>query len=110
VCPTRRTPAPSRCATPSQVAARPRPRAANSVAIGPGPFRTALGAGRLDLLEVRRFDEDFLRVWLPDDRVLEAAELLALLFDDAGGEDVRVAMVRIYAIVTSVTPFTRRTR
>jgi hypothetical protein len=53
---------------------------------------------------------DFLRDWLPDDRVLEAAELLALLFDDAGGEDVRVAMVRIYVIVTSVTAFTRRTR
>lgn len=38
-------------------------------------------------------DEDFRRVWLPDDRVLEGAELL-LLFRDAGGEDVRVAMVR----------------
>lgn len=36
---------------------------------------------------------DFLlRVWLPDDRVLEEAER-ALLFDDAGGEDVRVAML-----------------
>lgn len=40
-------------------------------------------------------DEDFRRVWLPDDRVLDpAAELFALLLvRDAGGEDVRVAMV-----------------
>jgi hypothetical protein len=33
-----------------------------------------------------------LRFWLPDDRVFEEAER-ALLFDDAGGEDVRVAML-----------------
>jgi hypothetical protein len=38
------------------------------------------------------FDEDLLRVWLPDDRVFEEVER-ALLFDDAGGEDVRVAML-----------------
>jgi hypothetical protein len=39
-------------------------------------------------------DEDFRRVWLPDDRVLEGAELVPLPFRDAGGEDVRVAMLR----------------
>jgi hypothetical protein len=39
-------------------------------------------------------DEDFRRVWLPDDRVLEGAELVPLLLRDAGGEDVRVAMLR----------------
>jgi hypothetical protein len=46
-------------------------------------------------LEVERpfDDEDLLRVWLPDDRVFEAAGRDVLLFDDAGGEDVRVAML-----------------
>jgi hypothetical protein len=40
------------------------------------------------------FDVDFLlRVWLPDDRVFEGAERAVLAFDDAGGEDVRVAML-----------------
>jgi hypothetical protein len=33
-------------------------------------------------------DEDFRRDWLPDDRVLEL-----FLLRDAGGEDVRVAML-----------------
>lgn len=59
--------------------------------MGPDPLRTALGAGRFDLDE-RFDDEDFRRVWLPDDRVLEGAAV-ALPFRDAGGEDVRVAMV-----------------
>ncbi len=36
---------------------------------------------------------DFLRVWLPDDRVFEEAARVVLLLDDAGGEDVRVAML-----------------
>jgi hypothetical protein len=40
----------------------------------------------------RPFDEGVLRAWLPDDRVLEAAAD-AVRFRDAGGEDVRVAMV-----------------
>ena len=87
-----RTVAPITWAMPSHAAARPRPRAANSVAIGPVPLRTARGAGRVDLLDLP-FDAGFLlRVWLPDDRVFEGAER-ALLFDDAGGEDVRVAML-----------------
>lgn len=57
--------------------------------MGPGPLRTARGAGRFDLDEERFDDEDFRRVWLPDDRVLEPPRLR-----DAGGEDVRVAMVK----------------
>jgi hypothetical protein len=59
------------------------------VAIGPGPLRTARGAGRFVLEDERVDEEDFRRVWLPDDRVLELA-----LLRDAGGEDVRVAMLR----------------
>ena len=49
-------------------------------------MRTARGAGRFDLFDERLDDEDFRRVWLPDDRVVE------VLLRDAGGEDVRVAM------------------
>jgi hypothetical protein len=54
-------------------------------------------------LEDGRLDDDGLRrVWLPDDRVLEEAELVALPFRDAGGEDVRVAMVtRVGEVHTS---------
>jgi hypothetical protein len=40
-------------------------------------------------------DADLLRDRLPDDRVFEEAERDVPLFDDAGGEDVRVAMVTI---------------
>ena len=39
---------PTTWATPSQTATRPRPRASPSAAIGPVPFRTARGAGRLE--------------------------------------------------------------
>jgi hypothetical protein len=67
-------------------------RAENSVAIGPGPLRTARGGLRFDFEERRR--DDLRRAWLPDDRVFEEAEPEPLLFRDAGGEDVRVAMVR----------------
>ncbi len=62
--------------------------------MGPGPFRTARGAGLFVLDDDRVDDEDFRRVWLPDDRVLEGAVPEPLPFRDAGGEDVRVAMVR----------------
>jgi hypothetical protein len=78
----------------------------NRVAIGPGPFRTARGAGRFFLLEFflleeRLDDEDFRRVWPPDDRVLE------FLLRDAGGEDVRVAMLpSLFERLTSLTPHT----
>jgi len=63
-------------------------------------LRTARGAGRFVLAdEERRDDEDLRRVWLPDDRDREVPAvprdvLRALLVPrDAGGEDVRVAMV-----------------
>jgi len=38
--------------------------------------------------------EELLRDRLPDDRVFEELDREVLLFDDAGGEDVRVAMLR----------------
>jgi hypothetical protein len=60
-------------------------------------LRTARGAGRDRFFAVRPRDVDFLLLaWLPDDRVLEEPEALfvLLLLDDAGGEDVRVAMVQ----------------
>ena len=67
--------------------------------MGPVPFRTARGAGRLDF--ERPFAAGFLRDWLPDDRVVDAdafapalgAGLEVPFVRDAGGEDVRVAMV-----------------
>lgn len=106
MCPMLRTLAPTRCATPAQVPWIARHtwaiRAANIRASGPGPLRTALGAGRfLDFLVwlVLRLVEDFGDP-PPDDRVLDAAALFALLLErvllprDAGGEDVRVAMLR----------------
>jgi hypothetical protein len=85
---------------PSHVEATPLPRAAKSDAIGPGPLRTARGAGRFALVDERLDDEDFRRVWLPDGRDREVPalprELLRalLVLRDAGGEDVRVAMLR----------------
>jgi hypothetical protein len=48
------------------------------------------------LLELR-LDDDFRRDWLPFDRALDFAVAgfrFALLVRDAGGEDVRVAMLR----------------
>jgi hypothetical protein len=67
------------------------------VAIGPVPLLTARGAGRLDLFERPRPErEDFVRDRLPDDRVVvEDVRLDVPRFRDAGGEDVRVAMVTI---------------
>ena len=101
VCPTLRTVAPSTWATPSQTAASPRPRASPSAAIGPVPFRTARGAGRLDFFVERPFAAGFLRDWLPDDRVVDpdpfgpalGVGLEVPFVRDAGGEDVRVAML-----------------
>jgi hypothetical protein len=53
------------------------------------------------------FDDDFRRVWLPDDRGFEEADEELLPFRDAGGEDVRVAMVsRLGECPTSHTPHT----
>lgn len=65
-------------------------------------MRTARGAGRFDFLE-RLDDEDLRRVWVPDDRDREVPAVpfdvlrdftgALLVLRDAGGEDVRVAMV-----------------
>ena len=90
------------------------------MAIGPVPFRTARGAGRLDFFVERPLAAGFLRDWLPDDRVEDpdpfepalAAGLEVPLFRDAGGEDVRVAMlVNVHIGHTSHTAHTpgRRT-
>src|SRR6476620_7963984 len=55
VCPRLRAVAPRAWAIASQTAATPRPSAVNARATGPGPLRTARGAGRrveaLDLVE-----------------------------------------------------------
>ena len=120
VCPMLRAVAPTAWAIASQTAATPRPSAVNARATGPGPLRTARGAGRrveaLDLLpdlllEARPVVVDRLRAALVPDLVRElvpvlrdrALELLrpvlfvpvvdVLLLRDPGGEDVRVAMV-----------------
>jgi len=66
------------------------------VAIGPGPLRTARGAGRAADFEAG-LDREVDLVLLPDDRVreLEPRPLAdVLLLRDPGGEDVRVAMLR----------------
>ncbi|HET7387573.1 MAG TPA: hypothetical protein VFJ19_13030 [Nocardioidaceae bacterium] len=72
----------------------PLKRAWNSVETGPGPLRTARGAGRFDDLAVERPLAGLLRVWLPDDRDVDP-ERGDFRFRDAGGEDVRVAMMTI---------------
>src|SRR3954452_17468570 len=101
-CPILRTLAPSTWATPSQSAVITRPAARKNFAIGPVPLRTARGEGRLDVLE-RPLEAGLLpRDRLPDDRLEDPEDFAAErepdlevpLFRDAGGEDVRVAMVR----------------
>jgi hypothetical protein len=69
----------------------------------PGPLRRVEERERERLLVLLFFD-DFRRVWLPDAPDRELLELR-----DRGGEDVRVAMRRIYAIATSVSRVTRHT-
>src|SRR3546814_6934740 len=83
------------------------PRATKTRRIGPGPERTARGAGREPPVGLR-FVVDFRLAWLPvlRGRVLEDApepfleELLldVLLLREPGGEDVRVAMLRTLEI------------
>ncbi len=98
-----RATAPTPWAMPSQAAAIPRKTSVKNWATGPGPERTARGAGRRDaglrLLEAGLRLELVLR-----DRVLEPLrpvlrvvlvllDVDVLLLRDPGGEDVRVAMV-----------------
>lgn len=66
--------------------------------MGPGPLRTARGAGLEAVLDVDDFfdaEEERPRAWLPDDRdrELDARPEDVLLLRDPGGEDVRVAML-----------------
>ena len=102
-----RTPAPIPFASPSQTVASAWPNVVKTRKIGPGPLRTARGAGRLAAdFAAGRFDAaGFRRAWLvPDDRVREVEPPLVgaffgpaedvLLLRDPGGEDVRVAMFR----------------
>ena len=85
---------------PSQTAATPLPRAAKSRASGPGPLRTARGAGREPRVGLRFDVVGFRLAWLPvlRDRVLglafEGVLRDVLLLREPGGEDVRVAMLR----------------
>ncbi|GAB2858579.1 hypothetical protein GCM10027026_05440 [Myroides odoratimimus subsp. xuanwuensis] len=99
-----RATAPTPWATPSQAAAIARASALKSRATGPGPLRTARGAGRAGarLVVARGLPRDAVDRVLPvlRDRVLELplAALLLLPRDvfelrDPGGEDVRVAML-----------------
>ncbi|GAB3195193.1 hypothetical protein GCM10027062_01570 [Nocardioides hungaricus] len=91
-----RATAPTPWAIASQTAATPRNSAVNRRATGPGPLRTARGAGRrlLVLLERLELEEAGLRFGLVlRDRVLELRDVDVLLLRDPGGEDVRVAMV-----------------
>jgi hypothetical protein len=93
---------------------------------GPGPLRTALGAGRLLLVreELVRLELGRVRLVVLRVREVELLELVfgfdfdvvllavdldedVLLLRDPGGEDVRVAMLEGYA---NVTPVTRTTR
>src|SRR4051812_15037979 len=104
VCPTRRTPPPTAWATPSQALPSTRASAVNTRAIGPGPLRTARGAGRRPVeLPRLRAALDFAAGLRPDlfpvDPEREAeppfpdVRAEELLLRDPGGEDVRVAMV-----------------
>ena len=80
---------PTTCAAPSQTPATAVAEGAEQPRDRRGPLRTARGAGR--------FFGAGLRCWwlLPDerDRELEPPFADVLLLRDAGGEDVRVAMV-----------------
>jgi hypothetical protein len=90
---------------PSQTAAIPRPTAPKARETGPGPLRTARGAGReagrrLAALEPLRPLVELERgagLLVLRDRVLEALDRLfepdVLVLRDPGGEDVRVAML-----------------
>ncbi len=109
--PTPRAPAPTAWATASQVAATPRKSAWKTRATGPGPLRTARGAGRaagrgrdagarllpvlllVGFLVLRDRVLEPLLVWV-EDREDPAADfdVDVLLLRDPGGEDVRVAM------------------
>ncbi len=98
MCPIRRTAPPTAWATPSQAETSTRVSALNSRNTGPGPLRTARGAGRPALPDF--FLGAGLRLEVvPVDRLREVEPPLPELREDvpllrdAGGEDVRVAML-----------------
>ena len=101
-----RATAPTVWAMPNQIDVTARPSAPKLREIGPGPLRTARGAGRNALDRVRPLAEPLAGADLPRaGRVVGRLELvprdrvLALVLDvlelrEPGGEDVRVAMLR----------------
>ncbi len=113
--------APMPWAMPSQTAETPRKSAAKRRATGPGPLRTARGAGRAGLragarpffgaglrwgLALRDREVEVLRPVLRE-VLLRLPDEDVLLLRDPGGEDVRVAMSPPYADVTLVPRITR---
>jgi hypothetical protein len=95
VCPIPRAAEPTPWAIPSQTALSPRKSAWKNRETGPGPLRTARGAG-LRFAAGRRLLFFFfvLRVRLLEPpRPLFDLDEDVLLLRDPGGEDVRVAMV-----------------
>ncbi|MGH3368010.1 MAG: hypothetical protein ACRDOY_12490 [Nocardioidaceae bacterium] len=87
---------------PTAAMARATPR--TSRVSGPGRERGDRDDDRgFDLAAERDVDDLDRRAWLPDDRDRELRELR-----DLGGEDVRVAMMRGYAMTPPVTRVTRR--
>ncbi|GAB2981944.1 hypothetical protein GCM10027076_19760 [Nocardioides montaniterrae] len=105
---TERTTVPTPCAMPSQIAARPRTSAVSAVAIGPGPLRTARGAGRFAvererLLLVVLRDRELLVLLRPfavpareDPDLLAVRDEAVVRLREPVGEDVRVAMLTTY--------------
>lgn len=98
--------APTVWAMPNQIDATARPSAPKVRETGPGPLRTARGAGRFACVRERpllepRAGADLPRAGrvvgrlevVPRERVLELV-LDVLELREPGGEDVRVAMVR----------------
>jgi hypothetical protein len=96
---------------PSQTAVNPRNSAEKKRAIGPGPLRTARGAGRFAAGRRLLFLFFALRLRLlepPRPLVFDLDEDV-LLLRDPGGEDVRVAMVNTVGLShTSHTHHTLR--
>ncbi len=102
MCPMPRAAAPTAWATAPHTVRTARSSAEKKRATGPGPERTARGAGRFADEEVedlvvgfRALRERELDALLPAEARLEAVVLVeeVLLLREPGGEDVRVAMV-----------------
>ena len=101
--PIERASEPSPWAIPSHTAATPRPSAAKARKTGPGPLRTARGAGLRVRVGARLLEDRFFLLGVPRVRVPDAPRVVrpdeldrpaldVLLLREPGGEDVRVAM------------------